>query len=143
MAETGRPPMFETAEQMQEEIDEYIASCVPLYLKDDTGQIMQDKYGNPIVLDYNVPTITGLCLAIGFESRQSFYDYEKKPEFTYTIKRARLHIENIYEKKLIDPCIKPTGPIFALKNMGWVDKQETELTGGVKIVYADRDDERL
>jgi hypothetical protein len=72
-------------------------------------------------------TITGLALFLGFESRQSIYDYEKKGEFSYIIKNARLRVENAYEKNLYGD--KPTGSIFALKNMGWMDHNRTELTG--------------
>lgn len=71
-------------------------------------------------------TITGLCLHCGFDSRQSFYDYEQKPEFAYIVKRARLMIEHMYENALMSD--KVTGPIFALKNMGWSDKQELSHT---------------
>jgi len=78
-------------------------------------------------------TITGLAYHLGFESRQSFYDYEEKTEFTYTIKRARLRIEMIYEERLQEQTC--TGSIFALKNMGWKDKNETEYTGGFSIKF--------
>ena len=69
-----------------------------------------------------VPTICDLCLYLGFESRQSFYDYEKKEGFAYTIKRARLLIEREYEEQL--QTNTPTGAIFALKNFGWKDTYE-------------------
>jgi len=72
-------------------------------------------------------TITGLALFLGFESRQSIYDYEQKGDFSYIIKNARLRVEHAYEKNLYGD--KPTGSIFALKNMGWKDNQRTELTG--------------
>lgn len=95
MAEIGRPPAFKTAQDMQEAIDEFILD--------------EDKK----------VTISGLCYHLGFESRQSFYDYEKKSDFTYTIKRARLFIESYYEGKLTNQSC--TGSIFALKSMGWND----------------------
>lgn len=65
-------------------------------------------------------TITGLVLHCGFASRQSFYAYEKKPEFSYIIKRARTLIEKEYEL-----CLRRglgAGAIFALKNFGWTDR---------------------
>jgi hypothetical protein len=61
---------------------------------------------------------------LGFESRQSFYDYEERGEFSYTIKKARLTIESKYEEKLHEPAC--TGAIFALKNFGWTDKSEVD-----------------
>lgn len=77
------------------------------------------------------PTITGLALALGFESRQSFYDYEKDSEFSYTIKRLRLSVESEYEKRLFENAC--TGAIFALKNFGWTDKTEVEHSGDMSI----------
>ena len=66
---------------------------------------------------------------LGFESRQSFYDYEKEGEFSYTIKKARLKIESCYEQNLHSG--NPSGSIFALKNLGWSDKQEIEHSGDI------------
>jgi hypothetical protein len=101
-----RPPFYDDPEVMQSKIEEYFQTAKTV-------------------------TITGLCLHLGFESRQSFYDYEVKSEFAYTVKRARLMVENAYEKRLSDTT--PTGAIFALKNMGWKDKHETELSGNVEV----------
>ena len=67
-------------------------------------------------------TMTGLALALGFSDRRSVYDYEKKPEFSHTIKRAKMIVENNYELALRSQY--SSGSIFALKNMGWTDKQE-------------------
>lgn len=104
----GRPPIFETPEQMQEKADAFI-------------DMSRGK---------NIPiTIAGLCYELGFESRQSFYDYENNPEFSYTVKRIRLFVESQYEINLSGTT--PTGSIFALKNMGWKDKQETEHSGSI------------
>lgn len=100
----GRPAHFDNAEELKIEADKYFES----------------------IKDVEYPTVTGLALYLGFESRQSVYDYEKNGEFSYIIKRARLMVENGYEKELRSD--KPTGAIFALKNMGWVDKQEVEST---------------
>jgi len=107
----GVHPTYETPELMQEAISDYI--------KTNSGKL----------------TITGLAYHLGFESRQSFYDYEKRENFSYTIKRARMFIENEYEKLLISN--NTTGAIFALKNFGWTDKQEVDLSGSVIINLID------
>jgi len=70
------------------------------------------------------PLITGIALALGFESRQSFYEYEKKPAFTYTLRKARMRIENALEQSLDDRGKATAGVIFGLKNMGWKDSVE-------------------
>ena len=107
MADVGRPLIFSTPNELQK----YISA----FFQEETGRI----------------TISGLAYYLGFESRQSFYDYEKRPEFSYTIKRARLFIENEYEKLLISN--NTTGAIFALKNFGWSDKQEIQHSGEINI----------
>lgn len=100
----GRPPKYESAGSLQQEIDSYF-------------EFVKEKDSKP--------TITGLALYLGFESKQSLYDYQKKDEFSYLIKRARLRVEHNYELQLMSSSA--TGPIFALKNMGWADKKELDL----------------
>jgi hypothetical protein len=85
-----------------------------------------DQYFD-FLLEYDEkPTITGMILFLGFCDRRSFYDYEKTSPFSHAVKRARLMIENHYEKLI--QTQSNAGSIFALKNMGWVDKTEVEQT---------------
>lgn len=103
MAEMGRPSHYTDPGQLEAAIQEYFAGT-------------EGK-----------KTITGLAYHLGFESRQSLYDYEQKGDFSYIIKRARLRVEIMYEENLQgQQCV---GSIFALKNMGWKDNSRTELTG--------------
>ena len=121
----GRPPKFKTAEELQDAINDYFNNGV------EKKKVLVGRAPNQELLEIPVPTITGLCYYIGFESRQSFYDYEKKDGFSYTIKRARLFIEKEYEQLL--QVGNTTGAILALKNMGWSDKQTVEHEGGIQI----------
>ena len=98
----GRPPLFSTPEELETACKEFVAQ-------------------NPGKL-----TVTGLAMYLGFDSRQSLYDYEKRDGFSYIIKNARLAVENDYELSLRTPAV--AGAIFALKNMGWRDKVETGFT---------------
>lgn len=107
----GRPPHFESPEALEKMINEYFNH--PSHEFITIGETTFQK--EPI-------TITGLALYLGFESRTSFYDYEKHEEFSYIIKKARLKVESEYEAKLSRN--NPTGSIFALKNMGWKDTSE-------------------
>ena len=124
MALAGAPAFFNSPEEMQQKIEEYFE---PKHI---------DIFVSP-------KTIAGLAYHLGFESRQSFYDYEKREAFSYIIKRARLRIEIGYEEQLSGK--NPTGSIFALKNMGWTDKQEIDHSslgekmtfGGIQILNAD------
>ena len=104
----GRPRKFDTPEEMQREITAYFDVC-------------KSK-------DY-LPTICGLALALGFTSRQSLLDYEGySDQFFDAIKRAKLQIEEGYERHLIKGR-NAAGPIFALKNFNWKDHQDINLGG--------------
>jgi len=110
--ETGRPLKFDNPEHLERMIDNYFKEgCAKKIV------IIKD---NPIELP--IPTVTGLALYLGFASRQSFYDYENRDKFSYTIKKARTFIEKHYEEML--QVGNTTGAIFALKNLGWKDKTE-------------------
>jgi len=112
----SRPPIYDDPKALQSKAEEYFDS---LLAHNDDGSVN--------TLRSTAPTITGLCLYLGFCSRQSFYDYGVKKEFSYTIKRLHMMIELAYEQ-----CLKSgqvAGVIFALKNLGWSDKQEIEQTG--------------
>lgn len=120
MAKAGQPPKFKTAKDLKKKIDNYFKKCQPKYVK-DKGKVLLTTKGTPII-EWNPPTITGLALHLGFVSRQSVYDYEKRnDEFSYTIKKARLKCENWTEKGLLSGTIPPASGIFILKNYGWRD----------------------
>jgi len=116
----GRPPIFKTPEEYAEKISEYFNNCPDkrtIFFK------LKDRVERVVVPHV---TICKLCYYLGFESRQSFYDYEKKGGvFSYITKRARLFVEGEYEKMMLD---NPAGAIFALKNMGWRDTQHLDQT---------------
>lgn len=98
----GRPKKYTEAEMMQQKIDKYFADCVR----------NKEPY-----------TITGLCIALDL-CRDTLSEYMKKEEFSDTIKKAKLKVENYLEKHLITDS-STTGIIFNLKNnFGWKDKQE-------------------
>ena len=115
ITDNGRPPIYKKAENLKCKIIDYFESLIYDEVDDD-GNLIPDKK----------PTVTGLALFLGFASRQSMYDYSNKEEFSYIIKRAQMVIEMSYEEKLHSQAC--TGSIFALKNMGWSDKTETEIT---------------
>jgi len=103
----GRPLKFEKPEKLKEAIDNYF-NTTP-----------KDEW-----------TITGLALELD-TSRKVLCEYEDdRPEFSNTIKRAKLKVENGYEIDLKKSG--RTGTIFALKNFDWKDKNETDVTSGGK-----------
>ena len=105
---TGRPLKYKTPKELEDAIYDYISKLRP---------------DQP-------PTISGLALHLGFDSRQSIYDYKEKPEFTYIIKRAILFMESYAEEQLLRGT-SATGAIFWLKNHKWTDKvvNDVNITG--------------
>lgn len=106
----GRPLKFESVEKLQEKIDGYFENCEKMVLPH---------------------TVTGLAVWLN-TTRDTLMDYQKRDQFSDTIKKAKLRCEAYAEKELyLNKCA--TGPIFALKNFGWKDKRETEHSGEVRV----------
>lgn len=128
----GRPPIYKSAKAMQKRIDEYFKECEGKVLKDDSGDIVTNKYGLPVIVDSKPPTITGLALALGFTSRQALLNYEAKDEFVDTITRAKARVEQYTEERLFDKE-GANGAKFSLANnfKGWVEKQQ--IDGSMKV----------
>ena len=102
----GRPRIVDTPEAFDAKVEEFRALCAK---------------------DRVAVTFTGMAVHLGFADRRSFYDYEKHPEFSRSVKRAKALVETEYERRLSSN--NPVGAIFALKNHGWTDKQRMEHTG--------------
>ena len=110
----GRTRVYDSVEELDAAIERYFADK-----RTSRGKV----------------TMSGLALSLGFADRQSLYDYEKNEQFSCSIKRALLQIENAYETALYGQAV--TGPIFALKNMGWKDKSEIDhrTPEGITVTY--------
>lgn len=113
----GRPPIYDSPEEFQKKIEQYFNSLKGEFHYEEINNIKQKIWD----VDPEYPTITGLTYFLGFESRSTLYEYAKKLEFSHITKKAMLRVEKSYEMQLYNP--KPTGAIFALKNMDWQDKQ--------------------
>lgn len=107
MSKRGRPLKFPSVEELQKKIDEYFDITKPEEV-----------------------TWTGLALHLD-TSRETLSDYQERPEFSDSIKKALARVEKEYELDLRRKG--RSGDIFALKNFGWKDKNETEHTGDFKI----------
>lgn len=125
----GRPPFFESAEEMQKLIDAYFEECDGKILTDCEGNPVRDKNGRVIRDDRRPYTITGLALALGFNSRTSLLDYEGKEEFLNTITRAKARVERYAEERLYDKN-GSNGAKFSLANnfKRWSEKQQIEAS---------------
>ena len=127
----GRPLKFKTVEELQGKVDAYFVSCYAnVIVKDKDGHAIIDEEGNVIKeLQQVAPfTITGLALALD-TSREVLMDIQNQisvgysDDFSDAILRAKLRCQNYAEKQMFT-ARSANGPIFALKNYGWVDRQE-------------------
>lgn len=116
----GKPLTFKTPEELQVAIEDYFQKC--------------DSEGRPL-------SVTGLVEHIGLGSRKVLIDYENRPDYRHTVKRAKLIIEDYYEQQLLK-SENPIGVIFNLKNnFGWQDKfsvqHKRNRTGSGKSTLAE------
>jgi len=100
----GRPPIYKNPKEMELVITEYF----------ETTKTAAGKYQ---------PTIEGLTLHLGFNSRQSLHNYAEKEDFLDVVNRAKMFIKSCYEKNLYG--FAWAGAQFALRNLGkedWKDE---------------------
>lgn len=104
----GRPRLYDDPEAFSAKVDDY--------------------FGHAEVSGKR-PTLAGLSYYLGFDDRETFANYaEYGEEFSRTIKRARLRIEDDRWQSLIDKSAFTPGLIFDLKNNhGWKDKTEQDI----------------
>lgn len=116
MADRGRPLKFKSVKELGTKCDAYFLDC--------------DEKKIPY-------TITGLALFLD-SSRETLCEYAegkgRQAIFVDTIKKAKCKVEYAYELRGMDK--NTSFDIFRLKNMGWKDKQDVDVTtGGEKMTY--------
>lgn len=122
----GRPPKYETAEELEQAIELYFETDA--YIESGENRMF-------------APTVTGLAYALGM-SRQALLDYENNEKFLDTIKRAKQRIGVALEQRLYGNNV--TGIIFNLKNnFGWKDARETSVNAKVEYEAKNLSDEEL
>lgn len=128
----GRPLTYKTVEELQGAIDAYFERCEGEMVQDDDGAPVLNKYGQAIVVNARPPTVTGLALSLGFNSRQALLNYQAKKQFNDTITRAKARCEEYAEARLFDRD-GFNGARFSLTNnfKGWCDKPESDDTEDV------------
>lgn len=136
----GRKPFYADTPEglalMERRIKDYFDWCDGEPLLDEEGNVRTDKYGVPVMVAHP-RTITGLSLALGFNSRDGLIEYAKKRRFADTITRAKAAVEQYAEERLFDRD-GAKGAEFTLRcNYGWRDKakeeQETRTVGVVLL----------
>ena len=72
--------------------------------------------------------------------RQKLYEI---PELSYTLGKLIDKKESTLEKGGLLGDYNASMAKFSLAQLGWSEKQETKVDGGVQIVYGDKDDAKL
>lgn len=156
------PWKFKTVKELEKKIQAYFDDCDPHYKWQGIYREKVDKEtGDPVMKGKRVEyeevevmqltkqkdyTVSGLCLFMN-TNRETLTDYEsgkydlpdaeKKAgelDFSDTVKRAKLAIENYAETKLFGP--NATGVIFNLKNnWGWKDAYENKNINDNKVQF--------
>lgn len=121
----GRRALFTEPEELQKAVDNYFDRCAGKWLVDQHGQYVMDKNGRPILVDAYPPTITGLALALGFSSRKSLLDYQRRPRFMDIIVTAKSRVERYAEESLFDKDRLPGAKFSLICNFGWTQQHES------------------
>lgn len=107
------------------------------YTKERLKEIaeMIDNYTNAS----DIPIIAEFAYQNGFY-REELYKHE---ELNYALRRLIDKKEAQLEKLALFNVINSTMASLSLKQLGWRDRQDLNIGGGIQIVYADKDDEKL
>jgi hypothetical protein len=105
----------------------------PLALSVEGVKARGEKFFSDCDANKKPYTLSGLALACGFYDRRQMREYEARERFGPTIKRLLTRVEQYAEEHLHTSM--PTGPIFALKQLGWRDVTELVGAGGGPLAF--------
>jgi hypothetical protein len=106
----GRPPLFTNHEDL--------ASKIAAYLDWEDENRGNDAKG----VGKGLYTISGCALFLGFASRQSFYDLEKRDEFSYIMQRFKLFMTHWNEQKLYYMGTFPGSKLWLTNFAGYTEE---------------------
>lgn len=107
-------------------MDAYFADCEGRPLTDESGEVVLNKNGSPVIVGAHPPTVTGLALWLGFKTRQSLLNYQHRSDkFNDILTVAKSKCEEYAERRLFDRD-GVNGAKFSLANnfKGWSEKPE-------------------
>lgn len=124
---------YRTVEEFDKAIEEYFALCDGHILEDKDGNPVLDKWGQPVIVGDEVPSITGLALHLGFESRRGMLNYKYRKAFFPAYARALARCEK-YEVERLHDKDGFQGAKYVLEHChGW-EKETAGESEGVKII---------
>ncbi len=105
----GRPLKFKSAKELERKGLAYFKEC--------------EEKKEPV-------TITGLALALD-TNRHTLCNYEDRELFFHTIKKLKAMVEHAYEKQMWK-ANNPAAGVFALKQLGWTDRQDVNVNASLR-----------
>lgn len=139
----GRPPIYETPEELQAEVDRYFEWINGIFEEVENSIELTNPKTKEVTKQTiktiiwhrrpEPPTITGLTLYLGFLSRGAMHDQKNRSEeFSNVTARAIDRVVHSYEVDLRDKD-KTRGSQFALPNIGsregWRNTQNVQNLG--------------
>ena len=125
------PVIYKTVTEMEAKIEAYFLERASY-----KTEIYSPKKGEVIEITEQAPLhLTGLCDYLGISS-EDLDSYQKLPEFTELIKRAKKKCEAY----LVDQCVKLHKADFILKNnfsASWQETSENSLNDELKKVLVE------
>lgn len=111
----GRRVKYNTAIQLEKQIDEYFVNAPTHFVKGHDGSKVEKK----------LYTLRGLMLYCGLDEFE-FEEMYKQEKFQKVLSRAKMAIGMTYEELLHGA--NPTGAKFALENLGWSSGKKDTTT---------------
>lgn len=137
-----------SAKALRKKCDLYFKACEGKELTDAEGNRVLDKQGYPIIVGKRPVTISGLCIALGIESRQELLNYEEKSQlYKDVINEARLRIEQYAEEQLYTKEGWRGAQVTLQCNFGWSNKaveaesDEEDVSGVILIPRIEEDEQ--
>jgi len=105
-------------EQVEDMIEQYFASDVAV------KEITYYNQGKPITKECKLYTFPGLCLWLGFNSRDGYRAAmnNKGNPFNFALKKGYIRLQQYLEELTLHNA-NPAGSLFILKNMDYSDQQ--------------------
>ena len=129
----GRPRKFQSVEEMERAMEAYFLEC-----DERVKTVVTGPPTNRQIQTVAMPTpytIQGLVVALDL-TYEGFAEYERRDEFSATVKRAKATVEANKVIHMLDGDGFGAGYIFDLKhNHGWTDKREVEHTGNMTVHF--------
>lgn len=118
----GKPKY--TNDELEKKVEEYFEKCEGEMLTDENGEIVYNKYGQPVIIKVHPPTMTGLARSCDFKSRQALLNYKARSiRAAEILDKAKMRVEEYAEERLFDRDGVQGAKFTLCNNFGWSDKQ--------------------